>query len=388
MRPAAPAASRAWVAGGLVAAVTVIALVAIGRSSPEQPLDPRSDARLGTSALVALVDRLGGTVEIGERLPEPGAVDGPDVVVLLADRLDDRAHAQLADWVTAGGTLVVVDPGSSFTPEVVGTFDDSASLAGVDHVDTGGPPGGGAVRCDVQPIANLDLAAIEPRNGGVLYEVPPGADACIRGDGDAYIVATNEGAGAVVAIGGSGMLVNAALAHGENAAVVAALVAPLDTTDVLMLEPTARATGAGGRSLIDLISPNVKRGLVQLGIAFAVYALWRALRLGRPVDEAQPVAVAGSELVAAVGSLLDRSRSPQHAAVLLRTDLRRWLTERLGVPAGAPTEVLVEVAATRTGVDKARLRWALGDTPVTDDAGLVALADTIDRIHEEVFAHA
>jgi hypothetical protein len=99
------------------------------------------------------------------------------------------------------------------------------------------------------------------------------------------------------------------------------------------------------------------------------------------------VAVAGSDLVAAVGTLLDRTRTPAHAGELLRADLRRFLADRLGVPTTAPPEVLAAVAAERTGVDEARLRWALGAAPVTDDAGLADLAATIDRIREEVLTH-
>jgi len=154
---------------------------------------------------------------------------------------------------------------------------------------------------------------------------------------------------------------------------------------------SARGGGGGGAggapTLVDLVPTGVKRALVQLGIAFAVYALVRARRLGRPVSEAQPVAVAGSELVAAVGGLLDRARSPQHAAALLRGDLHRFLVDRLGLPADVTPDVLARVAAERTGIDEAQLVMALGTAPVADDAGLLALADTIDRIREEVLAH-
>jgi hypothetical protein len=135
------------------------------------------------------------------------------------------------------------------------------------------------------------------------------------------------------------------------------------------------------------VPDGVKRAILQLAVAFAIFAVWRARRLGRPVPEPQPVAVAGSELVAAVGNLLDRTRSPVHAAELLRADLRRFLADHLGLPADSPPEVLATVAADRTGVDEARLLWALGPQPITDDAGLVTLARTIDSIREEVLAH-
>ena len=115
--------------------------------------------------------------------------------------------------------------------------------------------------------------------------------------------------------------------------------------------------------------------------------VWRSRRLGKPVAEPQPVAVAGSELVAAVGTLLDRSGSPQHAADTLRADLRRFLGDRLGVPADAPAGALAAVAHERIGLDRARLEQALGDAPVDDDAQLVALAQLVDALRREVLAH-
>ena len=92
------------------------------------------------------------------------------------------------------------------------------------------------------------------------------------------------------------------------------------------------------------------------------------------MPEPRPSPIAGSELVAAVGTLLDRSRSPGHAADLLRRDLRRFLADHLGVPPDAPADVVATVAAERSGADEADLRAAPRRAPVTDDAGLAALA--------------
>jgi hypothetical protein len=369
---------RGWALGAVLAGLTVVAVVAIGGSGQAVPLDPRSDERLGTSALVAFAGEMGADVTIDDRLPAAGAA-GPDVIVLLTDLLSDEQRVALDDWVDRGGRLVVTDPGSAYAPPRAAPFDSVDELA---------PPRTMAGRCEIDALDGLDLAGIEPRNGGVLLSPPPGWQACIDdGQDPAYIVADDRGAGTVVVVGGSGLVVNAALAEGENAAVVAALVAPEAGTDLLVLEPRALAGGGGQRTLADLVPVGVTRAILQLALAFGVYALWRARRLGRPVAEPQPVAVAGSELVAAVGNLLDRTRSPAHAGELLRADLRRFLADHLGVPAGSPPEVLAAVAAERTGVDDANLRWALGSAPVTDDAGLAALAHTIDRIRTEVLAH-
>jgi Domain of unknown function (DUF4350) len=369
--------ARGWVIAAVALALTIAAVLAIGGGSNDRALDPRSDGRLGTSALVALAGELGADVAIDDGLPDDDA-GGPDVVVLLSDLLDTDRRRALAAWVDDGGRLVVTDPGSTFVPATAGVFSSVDELAPAGRAD-----------CEIDALDGIDVAGVEPLHGGVLYEAALGTSGCI-GDGGrtAYIVADERGAGTVVALGGSGLVVNAALAEGENAAVVAALVAPEPGTDVVVLEPGTLAAGTGGdRSLWDLVPAGVKRALAMLAVAFVLFALWRARRLGRPVAEPQPVAVAGSELVAAVGSLLDRTRSPGHAAELLRADLRRFLADHLGLPPGSPPEVLAAVAAARTGIDEDRLRWALGPQPVTDDAGLVALARTIDHIREEVLAH-
>jgi hypothetical protein len=349
-----------------------------GRSGPA--LSPTSDDRLGTSALVALADDMGTEVEVADRLPDLGPDQGPpDIVLLLQDLLDEDQTAIVEDWVDAGGTLVVTDPGSSFAPGRGDVFDRPADL---------GAPARLRRDCEIDPLAGIDVAAVRPRHGGVLYQAPIGSATCIDdGDGHAYLVATGEGDGTVVALGGAGMLVNAALAEGENAPVAAALLAPQPGTRLVVLEPGPLATPGGGRSLLELIAPGVKAALIQLALAFGVYVLWRARRLGRPVLEPQPVAVAGSELVAATGSLLDRTRSPQHAAELLRRDLRAFLGDRLGVPRESDLRVLTAVTAGRTGLDETMLGRALGPDPVLDDAQLVTLARTIDRIREEVLTH-
>src|SRR5205807_1829210 len=136
--------------------------------------------------------------------------------------------------------------------------------------------------------------------------------------------------------------------------------------------------------LIDLVPDRVVQSIVQLFVAFVVYVLWRSRRLGRPVIEPQPVAIAGSRLVDAVGRLHQRSGSVERAAADLRGDLRRQLLERYGLPSGAPTEALAEVVASRTTLDRDRVRHAVGDTRIPDEAALVVLATELDSIRQEV----
>ena len=94
--------------------------------------------------------------------------------------------------------------------------------------------------------------------------------------------------------------------------------------------------------------------------------------------------VGGSELIAAHGNLLAQSRDPDRAARLLRDDLRRRLAERLGLSPDAAPQVVAEVTASRTGVDRDRVANAVTDVPVRSEAELLDLARDIDNIRAEV----
>jgi hypothetical protein len=366
----APVGKRAPSRRGVgVAAVIVLGLLAValvaGRPPREgPPLDPRSDAPLGTSALVELLRRLDGTVELSVGLPE----DADDVALVLDDRLTDDQRHDLLAWVRRGGRLIVATPGP-LTPDPVaeGLFD-----LGLEVVEPG--------TCTVQAVTGI--GRIEP-GGASSLEVPPGADACYGSASAAYLVAADEGAGVVVSLGGPGSMVNERLDAPGNAALAAALLAPEPGTRIRFVDPPVPA-GGGDKTLLELIPAGVARALLQLGVAFVLYALWRAIRLGRPVTEQQPVRVAGSELVGALGRLLARTRSPGAAAELVRTDLRRALAARLGLAPDAPAEVFADAAATRAGLDREVVLNAVSDAPVTTDQQLADLAGAAATIRQEV----
>ena len=124
--------------------------------------------------------------------------------------------------------------------------------------------------------------------------------------------------------------------------------------------------------------------LAQLLIAFVVFALWRGRRLGRPVAEVQPVEIAGSELVVAVGNLLQKAGRPEIAAERLRSDLHHDLTARLGLPVTTPPDVVADLAAARTGVERDAVARALaGPLPTTPDA-LVTAARDVEEVRTAV----
>ena len=358
------ATSRGAVIAGCVG-TGLVAVALLGTPSKDgPPLDPRSDGPLGTSALVSLLDGLGADVELSVGLPDRT----DDVALLLSDRLDEAQTDEVRDWVRGGGTLVVTDPGSSLSPPALG---------GGDLVDPDD---------QVRGICTLDaLAGVERVDGGaaVRYDTGGAYGTCLGSRDFAFVVATAEGDGDIVAIGGAAFVTNDRLAHADNAVLAADLLAPSPGLRVRFVDPPL-PVGGGDKSLYELISDRVRRAGLQLGIAFVLYAAWRAIRFGRPVREDQPVEIAGSELVSAAGRLLERGRSPGEAAEVLRDSIRRPLRARLGASASAPPDALAQVVAERTGIDLVLARAAVGDHPVATDDELVAVAHAVSSVHQEV----
>jgi hypothetical protein len=135
------------------------------------------------------------------------------------------------------------------------------------------------------------------------------------------------------------------------------------------------------KTFTDLVPDGWKFGAVQLGLAAVVIALWRARRLGRVVPEPLPVVVRAAETVEGRARLYRRSHAAGHAASVLRQATRDRLAPLLGLPAGEDPSVEV---ARRTSRPVADVRALLCSEQPVDDRGLVALADELDAVENEV----
>jgi hypothetical protein len=355
----------AWPWFAILAALLAAGAIA-GAPQPEgPPLDPSSTGPAGTKGLVDTLRQLGVQVDVQSDPPGPSAT----TALLMVDRLDDAARNQVVDWVAAGGTLVVTDVGSPLNPARPSA---SAALAFLDpelHK-----------RCSVPALHRVERIDAPD---AILQEVPEGATGCFTIGGQSWLVIAPHGEGTIVSLGGAGALVNGRLGEADNALLAADLLAPTPSDHVVVLQPPS--LGEGDVGLVDLVAPRVKLALVQLAIAFAVLALWRARRLGRPVLEPQPVQLPASDLVAAVGDLMQRAKGRDQAATVLREDLRRGLAERLGLPPTTPPDVVADaVAATSPSGRKAEdvLATLTGPTPVGED-GLVLLAQLVESIRRD-----
>ncbi|HEX8769274.1 MAG TPA: DUF4350 domain-containing protein, partial [Acidimicrobiales bacterium] len=246
----APAsAPRSWLrtwAPWLVIAAAVLGIAFIFGPRPDNgvPLDPSSPKPLGTKAVVETLRELGAEVSIDSTAPGPQT----DTALLLVDSLTADHRQAVDSWVRAGGTLVLTDPASPLSPaEARGT----AEVAFVDP-DL-------LKSCDLPALRGANRA-IAP--GALLMRVPAGSTGCFRRGRDAWLVVSPAGQGTVVTIGGPGFLTNGQLGKADNAAVIAALLAPGRATRVSMLKPPP--PGGGSESLTDLIPDRVKLAILQL----------------------------------------------------------------------------------------------------------------------------
>jgi Domain of unknown function (DUF4350) len=355
-----------WVA--LAAGLLLVALVA-GRPAEEgNPLDPDSPAPLGTKGIVEVLRELGATVTVSADPPATAATSA----LLLSDDLTPPRREGLLAWVRQGGTLVVADPSSGVTAaRPVGTTRIGLLDAPLER------------RCEVGALRDARLVSAP---GGLVFQVPRagGVRGCFpRGDG-AWLLVQPLGAGNVVRLGGASAVVNRELGEADNAVLLASLLAPTPSARQVVWVLRPPLPGGGSAGLGDLVAPRVRLALWQLAVAFVVLALWRARRLGRPVAEPQPVQLPGSELVVAVGNLLQRARGRGQAAGLLADDLRRSLAERLGLPPSTPADQVADAAAQRTGIGRERVLRALAPPTPRDEAELVALSQAVDAVRQEV----
>jgi hypothetical protein len=372
---------RGWLLLALVVVAVVGLVLASGPGSGE-PYDLDDAGVTGYKGLRLLLEDLGATVR------QVDASDvGPraDVDVAFVPVAVGADRAQVARWrsfARAGGTLVLG------TPLDRNASSPSAFGAGLDIVAL--PPR----TCDVPRLA--DARAIDPAGADAIH-VPAGAESCYGDGTTAMVVRQPLGAGEVVTLASPDLLTNEAMRPhdqevddparpmADNVVVAARLLDPGGTATVAVVTSGVRAAPVGGdTSLADLVSPGVKLGLWQLVVAFVLFAWYRGRRLGRVVAEPQPVPVAASELVAAVGNLMERRDDPGRAAALLRAETTAELTARLGVPRSTDPSIVAALVAERTGRDADAVAATLSHRPVTTDEQLLAVAAQLDVIRQEV----
>jgi hypothetical protein len=302
-----------WALATAAIGLLVAAAVLAGPPAGDAPLDPTSVAPDGLRGVRDLLAEVG--VESDVSLDPP--VDTSTNVFVPLDLLDRTRREALLDWVEAGGTLVVADPGSPLHG-LTATGRGLAGLRGRDRAGAGLRPRGVA---DVGEVLHA---------GWVGYEVPDGGTACfpLGEEGEAWLVVRPVGEGTIVALGSADPLTNAQLDRADNAVLAAALLGAAPG-DRLVVVP-GRRSGRGTRGSSTWWRPGSGAGSACCVLAVLLGLAWRGRRLGQPVAERLPPVVPAAELARSVAALLQRAGSRDGAARLLRERARRDVVAGLG----------------------------------------------------------
>jgi hypothetical protein len=340
MTAVSPDAGRIWTAArgplliGVIILFAAVVITLLRGSGEGGSLDPRSFQPDGSHAVARLLEQNGVRVELTDNA---SAVDGATLFVTQPNLIDPARLRELSG--RAAATVLL------------------APATGVRRVEA-------QTR---QPGCPLASKAGPATMGGFVYE---GEQRCY----DSTLVRT----GTVTSIGFGGIFTNRDIDEEGNAALALSL---LGQHERLVWYVPSAADRSQQKTFTDLVPDGWKFGAVQLGFAAVVIALWRARRLGRVVPEPLPVVVRAAETVEGRARLYRRSHAAGHAASVLRQATRDRLAPLLGLPAGEDPSVEV---ARRTSRPVADVRALLCSEQPVDDRGLVALADELDAVENEV----
>lgn len=320
---ASPTARQVWtrtrgIALALVALLAAAVTIAVMRSDARHgDLDPRSADPYGSRAVAELLADRGVSTRVVTTLDEARAAAGPDTTLLVAlpDLLTHRQQARLHSTIAeSGGRTVLVAPGGAsvegLAPDV--TADPATSADSTLEPD-----------CDL-PAARRAGAA---DTGGIRYTTTHlDADSCYPSQRLATLlrVPTPRG-GDTVVLGAPDILRNDRLDEQGNASLALQLLGSRPHLVWYLPSLSDASAAADERSFFDLLPSGWRWGTLQLFVAAALAALWRARRLGPLVPERLPVAIRASETVEGRARLYRNANARDRAAAALRSTTRTRL---------------------------------------------------------------
>ncbi|MFD7473547.1 DUF4350 domain-containing protein [Streptomyces sp. NPDC059837] len=383
---ASPTARQLWTRTRGIALAVVILLaaavaIAVIRSGAQHGrLDPRSADPYGSRATAELLGDRGVSTRVVTTLDDARAAADADTTLLVTapDLLTGHQQSSLrAATKDSGGRTILIAP-------------DSPSLGTLAPGVTADP----AISFDSTLSPDCDLPAARRAGsadtGGIRYSTSArGADVCYPSDGLPTLlrIPAATGNGDTVVIGAPDILYNNRLDKQGNASLALQLLG--SRPHLVWYLPSlsdASATDAGKKTFLDLLPSGWLWGTLQLFIAAALAALWRARRLGPLVPERLPVAIRASETVEGRARLYRKANARDRAAAALRSTTRTRLAPLIGVsPAQAHApEALLPALSARLSGDGQALHALLFGPPPGDDAALISLADQLDALEREV----
>ncbi|MFG2597646.1 DUF4350 domain-containing protein [Streptomyces sp. NPDC048462] len=393
-----PTPRQVWIRmRGLLLAVLVlvaagITLAATHSGDRHGRLDPRSADRYGSRAVAELLKDRGVSVRVVTTLKGAMSAAGPDTTLLvtapnlltpyqqrtLRSATTDRAGRTV---LLAAGPLSVGVLAPGVRAESSAPVTTRAPRCSLDAARQAGEVETGGLRYAAD---NLDALACYPAGGlptVLLLRHPAGSDTVLLGSADILYNDRLDSQG------------NASLALqllGSRSHLVWYLPSLDDASAASSGEHNAGGAGdegAGGESsFMDLIPSGWLWGTLQLALAAALAAAWRARRLGPVIAERLPVAIRASESTEGRARLHRKTNARDRAADSLRHASRTRVAPLVGVSpqdAHSPAVLLPAVSARLSTTDSGLRELIFGSAP-SDDTALVLLADQLDSLEREV----
>ncbi|MGW8062953.1 DUF4350 domain-containing protein [Streptomyces ziwulingensis] len=392
---ASPTARQVWTrARGIALALVVllagaVAIAVVRSDARHGELDPRSADPYGSRAVAELLADRGVSTRVVTTLDEARAAAGPDTTLLVAvpDLLTERQQTQLRSATQdSGGRTLLVAPGGSAVERLLPGVTADPALS----FDSTLAPG-----CALPAARRAGTAD----TGGIRYSSSHvEADACYPSRRLATLLRVPDASGKTpragipgdtVVLGAPDILYNSHLDEHGNASLALQLLGSRDHLVWYLPSLTDANAPDDERSFFDLLPSGWLWGTLQLFIAAALAALWRARRLGPLVPEKLPVPIRASETVEGRARLYRKANARDRAATVLRSATRTRLAPLVGVPvpqAHTPEALLPALSAHLDGEhgDGQSLHALLFGPPPGDDAALIALADQLDALEREV----
>ncbi|MET9493163.1 DUF4350 domain-containing protein [Streptomyces sp. NPDC006552] len=362
--------------------VAGVAIAAVRSGEKHGTLDPRSADTYGSRAVAQLLAERGVDTRVVTTTADARAATDRDTTVLVAapDLLTPHQQEQLqAATADSGGRTLLVAPSAASVERLApGVSEDPAP----------------STDRTLAPHCTLPAArrAGPAETGGHRYDTTrTDADSCYPSDGAPTLLRLPAltGTGDTVVLGSPDILLNDRLDEQGNASLALQLLGT--RTHVVWYLPSlsddAAADGAqNDRGFLDLLPSGWLWGTLQLFIAAALAALWRARRLGPLVAERLPVAIRASETVEGRARLYRKANARDRAATALRISTRTTLAPLIGIPpsqAHTP-ETFLPALARRLPTPARDVHTLLFGPPPATDAALIALADHLDALEREV----
>jgi hypothetical protein len=276
----------------------------------------------------------------------------------------------LADWVKAGGRLVVAAAQSS-------PFDDVTGMR---------PVGSGPVerRITLPPAQATRLTqgvrVVQLDEGREIGSVPDDSVVHIGTQDSPRLVSTPVGKGSVVVLADEWALSNAGLPLDDDLALALSIVLPEGTGRVVFDEYHHGYASGGGAW--DRLPQSTQVSLIQLALAAALLLVARGWRMGSPVPSAGRAQRAPLDYVESLAGLLARAKAARPAAETLVKSFERDLVARFGVGARDPATAKAILA--QRGLGAAAAAVDASRREVDDARGLVSLAAALARGRREV----